>query len=170
MKKVIVLSVVLFASVIAVSAQPRAIGVRGGYGIEASYQHGFGEKNMLQLDAGMPAFRGLHLIGTYNWVFPISSWKHAGSWNWYVGGGAGVGFHWYHYGWGLGSYISGLAGLAVMGGVEYNFKFPLQLSVDYRPLIGIGFSKNEYYKNNNVWFYTNGLYCGAIAVSARYKF
>ena len=170
MKKV-VLSLVFVASVIAVSAQPRAIGVRFGYGAEFSYQHGFGDKNMLQLDAGFPAFHAIHLIGTYNWVFPISSWQHAGSWNWYVGGGAGVGLGWWWYNssyWVLNhnsSRFYGFTGLAAMGGVEYNFKFPLQLSVDYRPLIGIRFSKND------VRFYGDGLFLsGALAVSARYRF
>ena len=151
----IVLSLVLFASVIAVSAQPHAIGVRLGYGAEFSYQHGFGDKNMLQLDVGSPAFWGVHSVGTYNWIFPIP-WKHAGSWNWYVGGGAGVGFGWRG---------TGIAGLAAMGGVEYNFKFPLQLSADYRPFIGIGFSRG------GVSFYSDGLFLGgAIAISARYRF
>ena len=85
MKKVIVLSVVLFASVIAMNAQPRAIGARFGIGIDASYQHSIGEKNMIQLDAGMPWFNSLQVVGTYNWLIPISSWQHAGSWNLYAG-------------------------------------------------------------------------------------
>ena len=127
--KRVVLSLVLFASVIAVSAQPRAIGLRASYGGEVSYQHGFGERNMLQIDVGVPFFHGIHAVGTYDWIFPISSWQHAGSWNWYAGVGAGVGL----YGFKSASLFVGVAGMI---GVEYNFKFPLQLSLDYRPVIG----------------------------------
>ena len=171
MKKV-VLSLALFASVIAVVAQPRAIGGRFTYGLEASYQHSLGS-NMLQLDAGFHGgtrSSGIHAVGTYNWLFPISAWKHDGSWNWYLGLGAGVGLGWW-WGdklfWGYNSvyYNSrayGSVGVAGMVGVEYNFKFPLQLSVDYRPLIGIGFS------GDGSWFDRNGLY--SIAVGVRYKF
>jgi hypothetical protein len=167
MKKV-VLSLVLFASIIAVNAQPRAIGLRGGWGGEVSYQHGLGDANMLQIDAGFPLFGGFHVVGTYNWVMPISSWQHAGSWNWYAGVGAGVGLGWWgahghydgdHY---YSSRIYGTAGIAGMVGVEYNFKFPLQLSVDYRPLIGFGFS------HGSAWFNIPGFY--NIAFSVRYKF
>jgi hypothetical protein len=157
MKKVIVLSVVLFASVIAMNAQPRAIGGRFTWGGELSYQHGFGEKNMLQLDLGLAGFYGLQLTGTYDWVFPISSWKHEGTWNWYVGPGAGVGF----YGWGGHNYF--FAGIAGMIGVEYNFKIPLQLSLDYRPLIGLGFGKNH-----DAGLHYPGFY--GIALGIRYKF
>jgi len=156
MKKVIVLSVVLFASVIAMNAQPRAIGGRFTWGGELSYQHGFGERNMLQLDLGLSGLigaYGVQLTGTYDWVFPISSWKHDGSWNWYVGPGAGLGFY--------DGYL--FAGIAGMVGVEYNFKFPLQLSLDYRPLIGLGFGKDH-----ELGLHTPGFY--GIALGVRYKF
>ena len=153
MKKV-VLSLVLFASVIAVSAQPRAIGGRFTYGLEASYQHGFGERNMLQADLGLTGLgHGLQLTGIYNWVFPISSWQHEGSWNWYVGPGAGLGL-------GFGSYF--YLGLAGMIGIEYNFKFPLQLSLDFRPVIGLGFSSSD-------MLFHGGWYNGP-ALGIRYKF
>ena len=151
MKKVIVLSVVLFASVIAMNAQPRAIGLRLTWGGELSYQHGFGEGNMLQLDLGLAGINGLQLTGVYNWVFPISS----GDWKWYVGPGAGVGF----YAWGESHYL--FAGIAGMIGIEYNFKIPLQLSLDYRPLIGYGFG-------DGAGFYKPGFYSAAFSI--RYRF
>ena len=169
MKKVVVLAV-LFASVIAVNAQPRAIGVRFGYCTDASYQHSFGTGNMLQLDAGFPYFSSFQVVGTYNWLFPISSWKHSGSWNLYAGVGAGAGLGWSY---GLGRYRSGsynsfyysgtygIFGVAGMFGAEYNFKFPLQVFADYRPLFGIGASRNE------IKFNTRGLFY--VAIGARYR-
>jgi len=152
MKKV-VLSLVLFASVVAVSAQPRAIGGRITNGLELSYQHGFGEGNMLQGDLGLSGLGygyGLQVTGVYNWVFPISS----DSWNWYVGPGAGLGF-------GFGSYF--YLGLAGMIGIEYNFKFPLQLSLDYRPIIPLGFG-------DKVGFHRAGLWNSSFGLGIRYKF
>ena len=167
MKKIIVLSVVLFASVIAMNAQPRAIGVRFGYCTDVSYQHSIGEKNMIQLDAGFPVFRGFQVVGTYNWLFPISSWKHSGSWNLYagVGAGAGLGWWWYSYTHTYNDHYSriyGIVGGVGMFGAEYNFKFPLQVFADYRPLIGVGISKND------VWFNMDGLFY--FAIGARYRF
>ena len=168
MKKV-VFSMVLFASVLAVSAQPRAIGVRIGYGAEVSYQHSFGTGNMLQLDAGFPYFSSFQVVGTYNWLIPISSWKHDGSWNLYAGGGAGVGLGWWYYSsryWGdyygrYNSRVYGIFGLAGMFGAEYNFlKIPLQVFADYRPLIGIEVS-------GKTRFHLNGLF--HFAVGARYR-
>ena len=169
MKKV-VLSLVLFAGVIAVSAQPRAIGVRFGYSTEVSYQHSLGS-NMIQIDAGFPAFNSFQVVGTYNWIIPVSSWKHAGSWNLYTGVGAGAGIGWYNgyylqyhgdYNYRYFSRVYGVLGVAGMFGAEYNFKFPLQVFADYRPLIGIALSNGE------VWFHERGLY--SIGIGARYRF
>jgi hypothetical protein len=115
---------------------------------------------------------------TYNWIFPIDAWKWAGSWNWYAGIGAGLGYHWdwynrvflaetYNNGYGI-------AGVAGMIGVEYNFKFPLQLSLEWRPLIGVAFSNNSIFYDKNGWhkmeYYKPGLYHNAFALGVRYKF
>ncbi|MEE1183368.1 MAG: hypothetical protein UHZ06_02640, partial [Paludibacteraceae bacterium] len=79
------------------------------------------------------------------------------SWNWYAGVGAGVGF------WGFNN-IYGFGGVAGRIGIEYNFWFPMQLSLDYRPIIGVGGS------NGVVGFNTKGLYAGGIALGVRYLF
>jgi hypothetical protein len=84
-------------------------------------------------------------------------WEHKGLWNWYAGVGASVGFEGFHEIWGFG-------GVAGRIGVEYQFWFPLQLSVDWRPVIGV--EGNKY----GVDFYADGLYSGAIAIGARYIF
>jgi len=176
MKRFALLSVILVATCVVAMAQPRAIGGRFAWGIGPSYQHGFGEKNMLQADLDLLGYGwwGIQGTVTYNWIFPISSWSHAGSWNWYAGVGAGAGYEW----WGGGVYTwtytgrprtgwgGGFVGVAGMIGVEYNFNFPLQLSFDWRPVIGPGFSRY----GGRVYFFDHGLYAGAIALAARYKF
>ena len=159
MKKLLVLVALIAISAVAVNAQKRAIGARLGYGLEFSYQHNMGEKNMLEVDAGLPGFSGIEAAATYDWLFPISSWQKAGSWNWYAGVGAGAGYSWL---WGWGNY--GYVGVAGRLGIEYNFDFPLSLSLDWRPIFGPRFG------SGNIGFYDGGLYYGAIAWGIRYRF
>ena len=169
MKKLVLLSLFIVAMATAAFAQPRAIGARIGYGVEASYQHSLSEENMVQIDLGVPGFNAVEAVATYNWLNPgghMIPWEHKGEWNWYAGVGAGAGFGW--------SYDAlhpahGFVGVAGMIGVEYQFWFPLQLSVDYRPMLGVDMA-SDYYGNPIVEFYGPGLYSGAIALSARYVF
>lgn len=155
------LIVFLMAAFAAISyAQPRAIGGRLGYGIEVSYQHSLGESNMVNVDLGLPGFLGLEAAATYDWINPggiTIPWDEKGSWNWYAGVGAGAGF----YGFGP---IVGYGGVAGRLGIEYNFWFPMQLSLDYRPIIGVAGAYG------GVGFCTDGLYAGAIALGVRYLF
>ena len=168
MRKIFFLVVILIAACTASLAQPRAIGARVGWGVGASYQHGFGEKSMLQVDLDFISFEaGLQATVTYNWIFPFNSWNGAGSWNWYAGVGGGIGM--LMPGWWehpdptkTRGTFTGFAGAAGMIGVEYNFKFPLQISLDYRPL----FSPLLY--KGGVGFNLFGVFGGGLAV--RYKF
>jgi len=159
----------LFLSVMVAQAQPRAIGARLGYSMEVSYQHSIGN-GMIELDAGFPYFSSFQVVGTYNWLIPISSWQHAGSWNLYAGVGIGVGIGWHfwnalfydvyiHSRYLTKSY--GILGIAGMFGAEYNFKFPLQVFADYRPIIGVCMSRHD------TWFHKRGLF--QVAVGARYR-
>ena len=150
MRKLWLTIVVLLATLTAM-AQPRAIGGRIGYGVEASYEHAFGESNMISIDAGFPGFNGTHVVATYDWIFPFKSWSGEGEWNWYAGPGLGTGL------WNFNEphFMIGAAGRI---GVEYTFWFPLQLSIDYRPILGV--------KGNE--FFSEGLFFGSIA--ARYRF
>ncbi|MEM6719436.1 MAG: hypothetical protein AAF611_08990 [Bacteroidota bacterium] len=101
------------------------IGDNDGLGAEISYQRHIGGNNRLEFDLGfrnsndVDAFK---LVGLYQWVKPID-----GNFNWYVGAGAGIG-----------SYDApnddGTFALAAGNiGIEYNFDFPLLLSLDMRP-------------------------------------
>ena len=90
---------------------------------------------------------------TYDWIDPFGKtfpWEHKGEWHWYMGVGAAAGYGW-GYGWAHihgngysavgavgGAYNWGFVGAAGRVGVEYDFWFPLQLSVDYRPVLGLG--------------------------------
>ncbi len=153
MKKLLVAVMLMVGCLSTMNAQPRAIGGVLGYGLEFSYQHSMGESNMLSLDLGIPAYSGVGVVGTYDWIFPIKAWKEAGSWNWYVGAGAGLNIINSYFGFGVAGRI----------GVEYNFgNIPLQLSVDYRPVVG------PYFGDGGVGFNSYGAYAGGIGV--RYRF
>lgn len=183
-KRILLLVAVLMVAVVSAFAQPRAVGGRIGYGIEASYQHSLTADRMINLDAGLPAFHGLEAVVTHDWINPFNTkipWNQRGNWNWYLGVGGGLGWYWgssvndsYQQG-SSGAFTVGVAGRV---GVEYNFWFPMQLSVDWRPVFGpgIGYSNTyikesgEYRSQTSIGYYTSGLYAGSICIGVRYLF
>lgn len=164
MKKILFIAVLAMASVMAY-AQPRAVGVNLGSGLGVSYQHGFGEANMLDVAVSVPVLGGWGIGGkvTYDWIDPFGAtvpWNEKGEWHWYMGVGGSGGIYsfqapdWY-------------VGAAGHFGIEYDFWFPLQLSLDWRPTIGVV----GYHGDNGGGFGFNllGLYDG-ITLGVRYKF
>jgi hypothetical protein len=154
MKKLILALALAVSLVGALSAQVegKAIGLRfggvSGYGAEVSYQHPLGNANRLELDLGVNHY-GFGLNGVYQWVWDLSDL--ADGFNWYAGVGAGLGM--YNYDNTQNAFGIGLLGQV---GIEYNFKVPVQLSLDYRP--GIYIIPNTYSSFDG--------FC----LSARYKF
>jgi len=145
MKKVFLLALVSFGFTVATNAQDisdNAIGLRlgdsDGFGAEVSYQRALGDNNRLEVDLGLRSgkhYDGFKLAGLYQWV-----WNIEDGFNWYAGAGGG-----------LGSYNYDKRGpdfddddnetfVFIAGdiGIEYNFDFPLQLSLDARPELGFG--------------------------------
>ena len=167
MKKIFIIAVMAIVSVAYAAAQPRAIGANLGGGLGFSYEHGFGEKNMLDVAVSFPLaglFDKHYSVGaniTYDSLDPFDApvpWNERGECHWCMGvGGAGGLYnfsnptHWF-------------AGVAGHIGIEYDFWFPLQLSVDWRPSFGVS-NWNEGDKLN---FDLHGLY--GISLGVRYKF
>ncbi len=180
MKKLLFVVLLAVAS-ITVYAQPRAIGARLGGFDGISYQHSFGESNMLEVEAGwglggcmsvnggtfFPGRYGLlsHSVQvaiTYDWIDPFGAavpWNEKGEWHWYMGVG------------GAGGYLfdnAGFVGAAGRIGIEYDFWFPLQLAIDYRPVVG------AYLSDNGAGGVASGCYwdlwTAALGFSIRYKF
>ena len=159
MKQFIIAAVLMLSVSFAAMAQPRAIGVNLGYGIDLSYQHTLGTSNMLDLSVNIPGFSGIGATCTYDWVNPFGTqipWEEKGEWNWEMGVGAGAGFIWGANGW--------YAGVAGHVGVSYDFWFPMQLSLDWRPCVGPYGAKDA-----GVGFNLGGLYTG-ITLGIRYLF
>lgn len=149
MKKIILIAALVLGFATAAVAQPRAIGLRGGYGAELSYQHSLGA-NFVEADLGLYTFNAISLGATYNWMLAQPQWTNRGEWGVYAGPGANLG---------LG--FNGWFNVAVCGqvGLEYTFWFPLQLSLDIRPALG--------FSTGDKPFYFGGFYP---SLGIRYKF
>ena len=130
MKKMFLAFALVASSLGALSAQAdsKTIGLRMGggfgYGAEISYQQPIGIANRVEVDLGLNR-SGFGLSGIYQWVWDFS--ELADGFNWYAGVGGQLGV----YSNNDKSYFP----LALLGqvGIEYNFKIPLTLSLDYRP-------------------------------------
>ncbi len=168
MRKLVLLAAFVFGAVVFNNANAQqisdnALGLRvgggNGYGAEISYQRAVGpDNNRLEFDLGWrndSHYDAIKLVGLYQWV-----WNIDGGFNWYVGAGAG-----------LGNYDDnrhdefqdrrndGLFALVAGDvGIEYNFDFPLLLSLDFRPEIGF----SDYVDHDN--------FSPDIALGIRYQF
>ena len=71
MKKIILIAAMVLGFAVAAVAQPRAIGLRGGYGVELSYQHTLGE-NFVEANLGLTGFNALNVKMRVPWA---SSWQ-----------------------------------------------------------------------------------------------
>lgn len=121
------------------------LGDSDGFGAEISYQKLIGRYTRAEIDLGWRdsrEFDALKLTGIYQWVYNIDR-----GFNWFygVGGGAGsVDFAPKLNNNGIPYDPDGGLFVFVAGdvGVEYNFDFPLLVSLDFRPELGlIGYSE-----------------------------
>ena len=169
MKKLLTTIAIICVSVITVTAQSNSFGTRVGYNFELSLQHPVGYTGMLEFDAGVTPFIfqngvmynedgssvDLHytygrtqLVIVYDWVQDILP-----SFYWYIGAAVGVS-------WGYGEFFDkphydkngklvtfkklGLP-LGVQLGLEYEFKSPINIGIDWRPMINVfGISQGDY--------------------------
>lgn len=166
MKKALVFSIVAFAAMLSMNAQEiskNAIGLRlgdnDGFGGEVSYQRGIGDNNRIEADLGWRNSNhvdAVKLVGLYQWI-----WNIDGGFNWYVGAGAGLG-SWSYDNDFPGNDADDSGSFALVAGdigIEYNFDFPLLLSLDFRP---------ELYFNSGDWARDN--FGPDIALGVRYQF
>lgn len=145
MKKLLIIILITMSFGVDSQVNPHAIGVRfrgdgRANGAEVSYQHGFGEKNRLELDFGgrrHPHWHHFGIAGIYHWV-----WNLDDALNWYIGPGAMIGV----YRSKNNIYDEGLTlGIGGQIGLEYDFNqhdVPILLSLDWRPM----FDLYEYYE------------------------
>jgi len=147
MRKLFLSAIMLIGLAYSAQAQDRnALGLRlgdnDGFGGEVSYQRTLGSGNRLELDLGWrdsKHYDAIKLVGLYQWV-----WNIEGGFNWYAGVGGGLGT-WEYDDKRLPPWADGIdkdsgtfVVLAGDIGIEYNFDFPLQLSLDIRPEFYVG--------------------------------
>lgn len=157
MKRIIVIAALVFGIAFAASAQPRAIGGRLAYGLEASYQHYVGGENFVEANLGLCYFSALNATAAYNFMIAQPAWTARGEWGFYAGPGATVGLDFI----GRQEFVFGIVGQV---GLEYTFWFPLQLSVDLRPQFGLAAG------NGGARFYSEGMFGFVPTIGVRYRF
>ncbi len=129
MKKLLLTIGILSCAIFSSNAQEiskNAIGVRignnNGFGSEASYQRKLSQNNRLEFNLGFrDRFDSAKITALYEFV-----WELEDNLNWYAGFGGGV-------------VTSNSATIFASGviGLEYNFKSPILISLDYKPEFGI---------------------------------
>lgn len=140
----IFLVILIAASARAQEISNHALGLRlgdsDGFGAEISYQKKLKTSNRLELDLGWRdsrRYNAFKLAGVYQWVRPID-----GGFNWYYGFGGGLGSVAFERTLNNNDQpFDPDGGLFIFAagdiGIEYNFDFPLLLSLDFRPEIGV---------------------------------
>ncbi len=147
MKKYILLFCVAFSIANIVSGQEKkhAIGLRNSIlsktNFELSYQYYLNETSRLEFGLGTAVY-ALHTTGVYQKVSNLSAITPGLK----IYGGVGIiaGFHGSKTGFGA----------VVQAGLEYNFRLPIQISLDYRPKV----------------FFPDLYYSDDFCISIRYKF
>ena len=140
------IAVMTFFTGTAQDISDNALGLRAGggdgFGTEISYQRALGGNNRLELDLGIRSgdnFDGFQLTGIYQWL-----WNIEGGFNWYAGPGAGITSVDYDTRRDNGDDSETALLLAGQIGIEYNFDFPLQLSIDTRPALYFGDNRDDF--------------------------
>ena len=126
-----------FAQDISKNAIGLRLGDSDGVGAEVTYQRALGQNNRLEAGLGWrnsKDYDAFKLSGIYQWVWSIDN-----NFNWYAGAGGGLA-SWKHDS----ADIDG-TGIFVAGdiGIEYNFDFPLLISLDIRPELGFNDDYND---------------------------
>lgn len=151
MKKVFFTVALIFGIICASQAQEiskNAIGLRigdnDGFGTEVNYQRGIGDNNRLEFGLGWRSnrnFSAFKLTGLYQWL-----WNIDGGFNFYAGAGGGVGSIDFNRDRFPDDYPENETFLFIAGnvGIEYDFDFPLLLSLDLRPELGFGSYRDDF--------------------------
>lgn len=191
MRRTILIFALACGAAISMTAQSKAIGGRIGVsGFEVSYEHIISKADFVEADAGLDfgynanGQVGIKATGIYNFMFARPAWTQKGTWGLYAGPGISLGYvndkvktdrnHYYQEHGFMLSFVAQI-------GMEYTFWFPLQLSVDLRPMFGMHINDAIYsepdsngmktkLKGSKVGYYDSGWLGFAPTVSVRYRF
>ena len=186
------LTLTIILAGMSVYAQPKAMGVRlGPTGFEAGYQHEIKKNQFIDGNLGLDfgtladAHPGVKATAVYNFVWARPAWTEQGTWALYAGPGVSIGYvndpdhvkiGKEVIGFNHGGFMLGICGQV---GVEYTFWFPLQLSIDLRPTVGMHVGGKGYkdpvtgttlQTKAKVGLYDGGLLGFVPSLSVRYRF
>lgn len=183
---------IILGSTFAASAQMKSTGLRAGAtGLDITYQHDMGSNRFAEADLGLDfgynvnGNAGVKATATYNFVWARPAWTQQGTWALYAGPGLSLGFVDDMVPYEIGDAIQGyydngfMLALAGQVGIEYNFEFPLQISMDIRPYFGMHINDGRFRiphtdtvvkYEKKIGFYDNGLLGFAPSISVRYRF
>lgn len=137
MKKTILILAAVLGFAVAASAQPKALGVRIGWGVDISYQNNLnGSADFLEFDLGLDDgynTSNFHVDGIYNFMIAQPDWTSRGTWGFYGGPGASLAV------WDNDDKDNVVyAGIIGNLGLEYTFDAPVKLFLDVRPRLMFG--------------------------------
>ena len=132
MRRFLLILIAALASVFIASAQPKALGLRVGMDCQLSYEHNMrGSADFLEMDFGVEFIYGyavgLNAAVGYNFMIAQPKWTQKGQWGFYAGPAVKAGYLW----------VGGYLAVGAQVGLEYSFDFPLQVSLDIRPAVGV---------------------------------
>lgn len=135
MKRTILILAAVFGFAVAASAQPKALGVRIGWGVDITYQNYLNSADFLEFDLGLDDgynSSNFHVDGLYNFMIAQPNWTR-GKWGFYGGPGVSLAV------WDNDDKDNVIyAGIVGNLGLEYTFNIPLQLFIDVRPRLMFG--------------------------------
>ena len=130
MKRTILILAAVLGFAVAASAQPKALGVRIGWGVDITYQNYLNSADFLEFDLGLDDgynSSNFHVDGVYNFMIAQPDWTR-GKWGFYGGPGVSLAV------WDNDDKDNVVyAGIVGNLGLEYTFNIPLQLFIDVRP-------------------------------------
>lgn len=192
MKRLIITLLLTIGALMTCAAQPRAMGIRiGAGGPEASYQHHTLKNQFIECSLGMDAGYnvngnpGIKATAVYNFIWAQPAWTAKGTWTLYAGPGLSLGYVDdivpYETAIGVKGYndYGTMIGADIQVGLEYEFHFPLQIALDFRPCFGIHINDGEVLEpgtketirlGRKTGFYDNGLLGLIPSLNLRYCF
>ena len=193
MKRFLITIAIILGGTTAAFAQPRSAGLRiGATGLDAVYQHTTLNKDefiegTIGLDFGVKGNAGFKIGGAYNMVLARPALTNKGSWAIYAGPAAAFGNVYDMVTYEVfdekvkypdNGFMFAVGGQA---GIEYNFEgFPIQASIDLRPMVGIHVNDGKFRDpatntiiegfESKSGFYGNGFIGFIPHLSVRYRF
>ena len=160
MKRIFLVILIAILTVLSAKSQPKSFGLRLGNDGQLSYEHNAGDPaDFFEFDLGMQFYYGyavgLNAAAAYNFMIAQPDWSEKGQWGFYAGPAAKLGYVW----------IGGYLAVGAQVGLEYEFPFPLQLSIDIRPVVGVALD------GGSLSIYGADAILGSIpCLSVRYRF